>query len=72
MIATTNVAFTHNGGKMYVRATAACSIQLQDNANPAVWSEWVAIAAGTESKAYDLPEGTYRLVFASGEAEVRW
>lgn len=72
MIATTNATFQHAGGKMYVRSTAACAIQLQDDANPAIWSEWVAIAAGTESKAYDLPKGTYRLVFASGTAEVRW
>lgn len=72
MIATTNAAFNHPGGKMYVRATDACTIELQDDANPATWSEWVAIAADTESKAYDLPKGTYRLVFASGAAEVRW
>ncbi|MBQ1784642.1 MAG: hypothetical protein II007_13430 [Gammaproteobacteria bacterium] len=72
MIATTNTAFNHPGGKMYVRATAACSIELQDDANPATWSAWVSIASGTESKAYDLPKGTYRLVFASGAAEVRW
>lgn len=72
MIATTNAKFPHPGGKIYLRATAACTVELQDDKDPAVWSPWVVIASGTESKAYDLPKGTYRLVFASGAAEVRW
>lgn len=72
MIATTNTAFNHPGGIAYIRTTGSCTIELQDDANPAKWSAWVAIPAGTEPKAYDLPKGTYRLVFASGSAEVRW